>query len=222
MSDTIFEVIHHRLLEWPSLYPEGELDLVAELVQIQGQIVVSASIGSSHADQELPYHDHATGKTDQRRVGNFINALTGQGILRDGQALNIFFPELLKFCLTPSDRAYHQNVQTLITFLRKIKEEKLAEIKSGKVGIDLFSIMLDEGGDVYSLIKDEQLADQTMFDDICFIYLAAVSTTQVTVNNLMKYVHMDEYKPVREKLQTEVDTFLAFKAWDAQGNEANH
>lgn len=28
MSDTIFEVIHHRLLEWPKLYPQGELDLV--------------------------------------------------------------------------------------------------------------------------------------------------------------------------------------------------
>ena len=32
MSDTIFEVIHHRLLEWPELYPQGELDLVAELI----------------------------------------------------------------------------------------------------------------------------------------------------------------------------------------------
>jgi len=36
MSDTIFEVLHHRLLEWPQVYPKGELDLVQELVQIIG------------------------------------------------------------------------------------------------------------------------------------------------------------------------------------------
>ena len=34
MSDTVFEVIHERLLQWPSLYPLGEIDLVKELVEI--------------------------------------------------------------------------------------------------------------------------------------------------------------------------------------------
>jgi cytochrome P450 len=32
MSDTIFEVIHERLLKWPTLYSSGEIDLVNELV----------------------------------------------------------------------------------------------------------------------------------------------------------------------------------------------
>lgn len=36
MSDAIFEVIHQRLLKWPSLFPNGEIDMVKELVQIQG------------------------------------------------------------------------------------------------------------------------------------------------------------------------------------------
>lgn len=58
MSDTIFSIIHKRLLEWPSLYPGGELDLVGELVQIQGQIVVSVSIGMHYANEELPYKDY--------------------------------------------------------------------------------------------------------------------------------------------------------------------
>lgn len=34
MSDTIFEVIQKRLLEWPTLYPESEMDLVDELIKI--------------------------------------------------------------------------------------------------------------------------------------------------------------------------------------------
>jgi len=34
MSDTIFEVIHERLLKWPTLYPSGQIDLVNELVII--------------------------------------------------------------------------------------------------------------------------------------------------------------------------------------------
>lgn len=61
-----------------------------------------------------------------------------------------------------------------------------------------------------------------MLDDIALIYLAAVSTTQVSVNNLIKYVHMDEYRPIKDKLQAEVDTHLAHEAWDAQGNQVNY
>lgn len=56
--------------------------------------------------------------------------------------------------------------------------------------------MLNEGGDVYSMIKDDELAEMTMFDDVSLIYLASVATTQVSVNNLIKYINMDEYRPV--------------------------
>jgi len=37
------------------------------------------------------------------------------------------------------------------------------------------------------------------------IYFAATNTTQITVNNVMKYVHMDKCKPVKEKLLAEID-----------------
>ena len=36
MSDVIFDVIHQRLIQWPKLFPDGELDLVKELIHIQG------------------------------------------------------------------------------------------------------------------------------------------------------------------------------------------
>lgn len=36
MSDTIFDTIHSRTVQWPQLFPQGQLDLVSELVQIQG------------------------------------------------------------------------------------------------------------------------------------------------------------------------------------------
>ena len=67
------------------------------------------------------------------------------------------------------------NKKVLIEFFHRIKDEKLAEIRQGNaVGCDLFSIMLNEGGDVYSMIEDKVLADQTMYDDLTVIYLAAV------------------------------------------------
>lgn len=165
---------------------------------------------------------HETGKTEELRVGNFINELTGQGILRDSQSLNMLFPELLSYLLSPKDQYYRQNWKTLINFLKQVKAEKLEQIKQGKVGIDLLSTLLNEGGDVYSMIEDKALADMTMLDDVSIIYLAAVNTTQISVNNLMKYMHMDEYRQsIREKLQAEVDSHLAFDVWDADGKMIN-
>ena len=45
----------------------------------------------------------------------------------------------------------------------------------------------------------------TMFDDLTVIYLAAVQTTQISVNNLMKYLHMDQYAEIKGKLVGEID-----------------
>ena len=44
-----------------------------------------------------------------------------------------------------------------------------------------------------------------LMDDIVTVYLAAVSTTQISINNIMKYIHMDKYQAVREKLLAEID-----------------
>ena len=102
--------------------------------------------------------------------------------------------------LTPHDRTYGHNWKTLIDFLKKIKAEKLEDIKQGKVGIDLLSILLNEGEEVYNMIQDKALSEVTMLDDVSIIYLAAVNTTQISVNNLIKYLHMDQYRSVKDKL----------------------
>lgn len=75
--------------------------------------------------------------------------------------------------------------------------------------------MLNEGDEVYDVLGSN--AEQTMLDDVVVIYVAAVSTTQITVNNLMKYIHMDKYSDVKDKLLAEVDEFMAFEPWDAEG-----
>ena len=111
------------------------------------------------------------------RVGDFLNKVIFSGVLRDGQALNIFFTELLPFCITPQDRAYLKNVTTFLDFLRSIKEEKLADIKKGKVGYDLFSILLNEGEDIYGMFGSNERGEKAMLDDVSLIYLAGVSTT---------------------------------------------
>jgi len=76
----------------------------------------------------------------------------------------------------------------------------------------LLSILLSEGSDVYGvdINKDDMWLPKMLLDDIQVVYLAAVSTTQISVNNIMKYVHMDQYRPVLEKLRTEIDEHLAF------------
>lgn len=83
MSDTIFEVIHKRLLEWPKAFPDGQLDLVEELISIQGQIVLSTSLGPEYVTRQLPFEDYKTGKTESIRVGMFMNNLVLAGATRD-------------------------------------------------------------------------------------------------------------------------------------------
>ena len=111
-------------------------------------------------------------------------------------------------------------MRTLQDQFRKIKAIKLEEIKQGKEGSDLYSILLREGGDVYGPLGEK--ADDYLFDDIKLIYTAAVATTQISVNNVMKYVHMDKYRPVKDKLIKEVDTLMNFDCWDVDGNQINH
>ena len=116
-----------------------------------------------------------TGETKMLRIGNYLSDLLNMAILRDGQAINILFPKLLKYSITPRDRIYVRNQTVILDFLHRIKDEKLADVRAGKeVGCDLLSIMLDEGGDVYGMIEDKVEADKTMFDDLMLIYLAAV------------------------------------------------
>ena len=85
-------------------------------------------------------------------------------------------------------------------------------IKAGKVGKDMLSTLLSEGGDIYAAQGDR--ADQTLIDDVTMIYIAAVSTTNITVNNLFKYIHMDYYQPVKSKLLAEIDSLMTFETWD--------
>lgn len=91
--------------------------------------MISVSIGAEYADQELPYVHHQTGKTELLRVGPFLNAVTGQGILRESQSLYMLFHELTPYLLTPTDQIYRQNWKTLIDFLKKVSAEKLEQIK---------------------------------------------------------------------------------------------
>ena len=60
MTETIFEVIHQRLLSWDKFHPTGEIDLVEELTEIQGEIVTSFSIGRNWSKEELAYKNPKT------------------------------------------------------------------------------------------------------------------------------------------------------------------
>ena len=60
-----------------------------------------------------------------------------------------------------------------------------------------------------------------LFGDIKTIYFAATNTTQITVNNLLKYIHMDRYKTVKERLLGEIDHLMPFDAWDTHGKRIN-
>jgi len=72
---------------------------------------------------------HGTGKTEELRVGNFLNALTMQGLRRESDKFYMLFYELLPFLLTPYDQIYYQNWKTLIEFFKQVRAEKLEQIK---------------------------------------------------------------------------------------------
>ena len=135
------------------------------------------TLGEEFADKELPYTDPKTGETKTQMIGNFLNDHIEYGQMRDTQPHNILLSELLPYLISPRDRVYKKNQETLIQFLKSCRAKKLEEMKQKGPGIDLFSILLSEGSEVYDSAGDAFLSEKTMFDDICFIYVAAVSTT---------------------------------------------
>ena len=121
MSDTIFDIIHKRLLTWDKSHPSGEIDLVEELVNIQGEIVVSVSIGREWTKELLDFKDPKTGQVKKIQIGYFIGQLLLGATMRDSQPVNLLFPELLACIITASDRIFQENQTTLKNFFSKVK-----------------------------------------------------------------------------------------------------
>lgn len=71
-----------------------------------------------------------------------------------------------------------------------VKEVKLEELKKGEKAVDLFSLLLSEGQETYGVLGDR--AEEFLFDDIQVIFFAATQTTQVSITNALKYLHMDK------------------------------
>ena len=82
-------------------------------------------------------------------LGKFFGMALQESMMRDLQTLNLLFTELLPYNITPKDRVLSQNNRTIVEFFKEIKAEKLKQIKHGKIGTDLFTILLTEGGHVY-------------------------------------------------------------------------
>lgn len=150
-------------------------------------------------------------------LGNFFGMALQQSMMRDLQLINLLFPELLPYNITPRDHVFCRNNRKILEFFKQVRAEKLEQIKQGKVGTDLFSILLTEGGEVYG----ENSSDDELFDDIKLIYFAATNTTQISVNNLIKYIHMDQYKDVKQNLLAEIDELIPFNIWDSEHNLIN-
>jgi hypothetical protein len=82
-------------------------------------------------------------------LGKFFGITLQESMMRDLQTLNLLFTELLPYNITPKDRVLSQNNRTIVEFFKEIKAEKLEQIKQGKIGTDLFTFLLTEGGHVY-------------------------------------------------------------------------
>ena len=82
-------------------------------------------------------------------LGKFFGMALQESMMRDLQTLNLLFTELLPYNITPKDQVLSQNNRTIVEFFKEIKAEKLEQIKQGKIGTDLFTILLTEGGHVY-------------------------------------------------------------------------
>ena len=123
--------------------------MVNELVNLQGQIVLAVSLGKEHCKKKLPFKHYSTGETEMLPLGKFFGMALQESMMRDLQTLNLLFTELLPYNITPKDRVLSQNNRTIVEFFKEIKAEKLKQIKHGKIGTDLFTILLTEGGHVY-------------------------------------------------------------------------
>jgi len=82
-------------------------------------------------------------------LGKFFGICLQDSMMRDLQPLNLIFNELLPYSITAKDKVLCQNNHTIVEFFKEVRAEKLEQIKQGKIGTDLFTILLTEGGQVY-------------------------------------------------------------------------
>ena len=68
------------------------------------------TLGTDFADEYLDFEESVTGKKTPLKVGNFFNSIVTQSMARSSNPLNIFFHELLPYCLSLEDQAYRRNV----------------------------------------------------------------------------------------------------------------
>lgn len=108
--------------------------------------MLATSIGKEYADKELSFKHYETGKTEMICLGKFFGLILQESMMRDLQTVNMLFSELLPYTITPKDKVLVQNNRTIIEFFKEVRAEKLEQIREGKIGTDLFSILLTEGG----------------------------------------------------------------------------
>jgi hypothetical protein len=58
-------------------------------------------------------------------LGKFFGMIFGDAMMRDMQTINMLFTELLPYTITPRDRVYSENNQTIVKFFKEVRAAKL-------------------------------------------------------------------------------------------------
>lgn len=142
------------------------------------------------------------GKTEYVSLGQALTNNGKEQTTRDVSILNMLFPELLTYFITPHDRENLFNINKLRGTISQLIKERRALMENDKN-------YQEEASDLLSiLLNDEIFAnDDAMVIDECITFqMAATQTTSTTISNLIFYV--TQQPKIKDRVVKEVEKAL--------------
>jgi len=121
------------------------------------------------------------GTIEQVSMLEALNRLVGDTMLRTKTLHVGFFPELVKYHLSPWDLRYKRNANRMhATLLKVLQDRRAGKSKHLTDFDDLLDIMIND-----DLFKND---DQSIIDEMLGFFMAGSMTTQVATTNLIYYM----------------------------------
>lgn len=95
------------------------VDLVKLVIDLQCRIIINCSVGIGKADTKIPY-ELESGQVVELPIQDSMTNLVMGTLKRPMLPINLLFPELLWWCISPADRLYRRNVVRLRQVLSKM------------------------------------------------------------------------------------------------------
>ena len=170
---------------------DRKFDLVAFTMELQSRIIISASVGSAHADTRVDMESES-GPTENMTLAEAFTQGFSVSMKRLYKPHNLLFPMFIEYAYMPYCRRYVRNIAKLRQLIQKMVDDRR---KNPTDQDDLLSILLNT--EFYSVDNDA-----TIIDEVLTFFFAGMKTIQISTTNLVYQVVKNKH--IREKLMSEI------------------